>query len=245
MKRVLIFVLALVCILSSIGCASPSASKYEMVVDRLCQALEKGDTAALTALMDMNSIQQMLEARYSNKLDSASAIEDAMELYTQQLDFSHLYDDLQYMYGNAFVVEHGTLYPDDDAQDLALYQRLRKLSNDEESLTLMEFVNSFVDSVTDIKVVDTTIIFRSQDGKDKDRYDVRFYMYQVGKAWYLDYISLYDIETPDILEYVLHVLNKRGAKDAAYPSDSESPPPPELAFEEPAYPAAEPAAEAP
>ena len=88
-------------------------------------------------------------------------------------------------------------------------QRLRKLENEDETLTQTEFINSFVDSLTDAMVVETTLIFRSKDDESKTRLDMTLQLYERNGKWYLDNVNFTDVQTPNLLGRVEEMLRAR------------------------------------
>ncbi|MFR1534193.1 MAG: hypothetical protein ACLSTO_11535 [Bilophila wadsworthia] len=195
------------------GCSSGGKdgehAGYEGTINSACQALQSGEVEALTALLDMESIEKGLEALHSNGENATAQIRETLTNLAEQEAFVHTCDDLAYDFGKDYIVEHGGLFPDEEAIDLELFQRLRKLESEDETLTQTEFINSFVDSLSDVMVVETTIIIRSADAESKSRLDVTLWLYERDETWYLDNASLSDIQTPNILGTVGKALLAR------------------------------------
>lgn len=207
MRKITGIILAVLLIATLAGCSSSGG--YEGVVSGVCNALEAGDVKALTAYLDMENIEKGLEAQYSGGTNGTTQIDETLSELAEQEAFVHICDDLTYEFGKDYVVEHGTLFPDEEQIDLALMQRLRKLENEDETLTQTEFINSFVDSLTDAMVVETTLIFRSKDDESKTRLDMTLQLYERNGKWYLDNVNFTDVQTPNLLGRVEEMLRAR------------------------------------
>lgn len=215
MKKVLIGILALIMVLGLVGC-SGSSKGYEGLIDNALQALQSGDVDKLTSLLDMENIENGLEALTSvGDITSSLELQEAKENYLEQVkeqeDFLKLYDDLEYQFDKDFTVEKGNLYIDDDSElsELDKIQRLRKLEKKSESIAQTEFMNTFVDSLSDIKIVRTAVTLRSKDGETKNKIDLKFTMYQRNGKWYLDSVNYSEIKTPGLLSVVYNMLAER------------------------------------
>lgn len=207
MKKLIGGLLVLMLLVGMAGCSS---SSYQGVIDSACKAMEKGDVKALTSLLDMKNIEKALDAIYSGTTDGSTKIKDMLAEVTKQEDFVKLCDDLEYRFDEGYTVSHGSLFPDEEAYDLKLLQRLRKLeASNSETLTLTEFINTFIDSLTDVISVKTTVIVKSKDSENKTKIDVTFVMYKAGGKWYLDFASHSDITTPNMLLMVRSALSAR------------------------------------
>ena len=220
MKKTICMLLAMLLLVGLVGCSrgtATGAGGHEGVINAVCKAVQTGDSETLISLLDVQSIEKGFEAIYSesSKKGVSSDIEENLEIYTKQEAFQRQYDDYEYEYGKNFVVEHGNLYEEEENSlgDLEKYQRLRKLENKNETLTVTESVNAFVDGLTDIKVVTTTMVIRDKEGEGKNRTDVTFYMYQSNGKWYLDQVTGFaGIATPGMLTYVFNVLQNRNTE---------------------------------
>ena len=207
MRKITGIILAVLLIATLAGCSSSGG--YEGVVSGVCNALEAGDVKALTAFLDMENIEKGLEAQYSGGTNGTTQIDETLSELAEQEAFVHICDDLTYEFGKDYVVEHGTLFQDEEQIDLALMQRLRKLENEDETLTQTEFINSFVDSLTDAMVVETTLIFRSKADESKTRLDMTLQLYERNGKWYLDNVNFTDVQTPNLLGRVEEMLRAR------------------------------------
>ena len=70
-------------------------------------------------------------------------------------------------------------------------------------------MNTFVDSLSDIKIVRTAVTLRSKDGETKNKIDLKFTMYQRNGKWYLDSVNYSEIKTPGLLSVVYNMLAER------------------------------------
>ena len=217
MERGMVVALACLSALWLIGCSA--SSSYTGIIDGTLQAIRTGNAKQLAGMFDMQSAEAYFDAALPNYSLSATEQKEVRENFEEDIsgqeDFLKFYDDLIYEFDDGFTVTRGNLYIDDttDLGDLALYQLLRKAENEEESIGMTEFLNDFVDELSAIKIVETQMTIKSKDGATRDRYDLRFILYQRGTTWYLYSVDLYPINSIGLLEVVYDTLQERNTGD--------------------------------
>ena len=215
--RKILYIMIVILIIISLSFASCSSLNYENIVDTACKALECGNKEMITSLLDKDSIQRWYEALYDDKSHSVTQINGILNRYYEQQKLSETFTELKDNFGDNYIVKHGALVPDKEKIDLADLKTLRKLTNRNESSAQRDFINSFVDSLSQVVCINTTLIVQKRGSNVKNIMNITFNMYCLSGKWYLDYTDYPDIETPNILAQINTALSVRGQNTNKYP----------------------------
>ena len=141
-----------------------------------------------------------------NSLKSASGTCSLLK-YNRQEDFNSFCLDIENSFGRNYSVMHNRIAPAENGIDLARLKKLRCLKNEKESPILTDFLNSFIDELEEILILNTTLVIKSK--KLSSCLETTFHLYKANGRWYLDYINYSDIVTPNLLDIVEEMLIKR------------------------------------
>ena len=207
MKQVLCILFAIMLILIPSSCSN--ANGYENIINSFCYSIENSDRDALVSLLDIKNIERAFcSFSQGSSLKSASGTCSLLK-YNRQEDFNSFCLDIENSFGRNYSVMHNRIAPAENGIDLARLKKLRCLKNEKESPILTDFLNSFIDELEEILILNTTLVIKSKSKKLSSCLETTFHLYKANGRWYLDYINYSDIVTPNLLDIVEEMLIKR------------------------------------